>query len=178
VRRFATMPGMGTLLDEASKWVKDNAPDGVICPCCQQVAKVYRRKLNRAMAYALIVLHRLHDEADEVGWLDVPRLLAKHGLVTVLRSREYQKLCYWGLLETKGEKREDGGKAGKYRFTAMGHMFVANKLAVPRHMLIYNGVVLEIDRSEMVTIREALGDKFGYDELMAERGEILAQASG
>jgi hypothetical protein len=170
VKTFATMPGMNTSLDEARRWVDENAPDGVICPCCKQVAKIYKRKLNRAMAYSLICIYRLRDEAGECGWIDVPRLLAKYGLVSVLRSREYQKLCYWGLLEAVGEKREDGGKAGKYRLTNQGLLFVANKLALPRYVSLYNGAVIDVDATEKVTIREALGDRFNYEELMAARG--------
>lgn len=169
MKHFATMPGMNPSLAEASRWVTDNAPAGAICPCCNQVAKVYRRKLNRAMAYSLICLYRLSGEADEAGFIDVPRALAKHNLVSVLRSREYQKLRYWGLVEAKGEKRDDGGKVGKYRITETGRLFVIGNLALPRHVLLYNGAVLEIDRTEKITIREALGDKFNYDELMASK---------
>lgn len=174
MKRFATMPGMNPSLAEASKWVSDNSPDGVICPCCEQVAKIYRRKLNRAMAYALICVYRLRDEVDDGGWLDIPKLLSKHGLMAVMRSREYQKLCYWSLLESKDEKRGDGGKVGKYRLTDTGVLFVSNKLALPRHVLLYNGAVIETDASHKITIREALGDKFNYEELMSARGETAA----
>jgi len=180
MKRFDTMtlPGMTTTLVEARAWVSANAPAGAICPCCNQVAKVYRRKLNRAMAYSLICLHRLSSEADEAGFIDVPRLLAKHGLVSVLRSREYQKLRYWGLVEAKGEKRDDGGKAGKYKITETGKLFVTGSLALPRYVLLYNGAVLEIDKTEKITIREALGDKFNYNELMSLRAEAPESVLG
>ena len=166
MKRFAVMPGMTPSLAEAAKWVSDNGPNGVFCPCCDQVAKVYRRKLNRAMAYSLICLYRLSQDLPQDEWMDVPALLTKHRLVAVLRSREYQKLCYWGLLESKGDKRADGGKAGMYRLTSEGKRFVSGTTAVPRHVVLYNGVVIEIDYSQLITIREALGDKFNYDELM------------
>ncbi len=169
MKRFdsTSLPSMSNMLYEARVWVSANALTGVICPCCNQVAKIYKRKLNRAMAYSLICLYRLLSEADEEGWLDVPGLLAKHGLVAVLRSREYQKLRYWGLVEAKGEKREDGGKAGKYRITETGRLFVIGNLALPRYVLLYNGGVIKVDATEKITIREALGDRFNYDELMA-----------
>lgn len=167
---------IGATLAEAEQWVRENGAEGVICPCCHQVAKVYKRKLNRAMAYSLIVLYRLSGEADEAGFIDVPRALAKHNLVAVLRSREYQKLRYWGLAEAKGEKRDDGGKAGKYRITETGMLFVVGNLAVPRHVYLYNGAVMSLDTTEKITIREALGDRFNYDELMASGSGVPVPA--
>jgi len=41
-----------------------------------------------------------------------------------------------------------------------------------RHVLLYNVAVLEFDKTEKITIREALGDKFNYDELMAWCGGV------
>jgi hypothetical protein len=41
-------------LAEAQDWLRERLPDGAKCPCCTQFAKVYRRKINSAMAWQLI----------------------------------------------------------------------------------------------------------------------------
>jgi hypothetical protein len=39
------------------------------------------------------------------------------------------------------------------------------KVAVPKYVYLYNQLLLRLSE-EMTTIREALGEKFKYDELM------------
>jgi hypothetical protein len=75
------------------------------------------------------------------------------------RSREEGKLHWWGLAESHEVR-------GLHRLTPHGALFVRNGLYVPRWALVYNDRLLGLDDSEMVDIRQALGDKFDYDELM------------
>ena len=44
---------LGATLDDAEQWVEDNREDGAECPCCGQLAKVYKRPLNVTMARGL-----------------------------------------------------------------------------------------------------------------------------
>lgn len=153
-------------LEEARSLVKANIDKGIRCPCCTQFAKVYKRKLNSAMARSLIYLsHRV--SIDE--WVHIPSLLGAHHNAWIMRSREWPKLCYWGLLESKGDEvREDGSnRVGIYRLTELGSRFVVGAARVPKYIYLFNNRILA-SRScnETVNIGEAIGSKFNYEELM------------
>jgi hypothetical protein len=142
-----------SLLGDARDWVVERIEDGVHCPCCDQWAKVYTRKLSSGIARVLIkqwITH--HQEFAHTASL-IPKL------------REGHKLAYWGLLEAEGTVRDDGGHSGRWRITDQGRLFVLDGLRVPRYARVYNGTVLELRGAE-VGIQDALGDKFNYVELM------------
>ncbi|HWY36093.1 MAG TPA: hypothetical protein VNX68_15720, partial [Nitrosopumilaceae archaeon] len=46
-------------VEEAKKFLRKNFDLGVNCPCCGQLVKNWRRKLDSRMARALIGLHQL-----------------------------------------------------------------------------------------------------------------------
>jgi len=141
-------------LAEARAWLREVVHEGAICPCCTQLAKVYRRKLNAGMAVSLIRMWR----AAGYGWLHIPTSIPA-------RSREEGKLRYWGLAEEAGEKREDGGRAGWWRVTEEGAIFVNGESRVPKYALVYDDRCLGL-RGDPVSIVECLGSKFDYHELM------------
>ena len=155
VQKFPYDPNK-TTVTVAEDWVLNNAAEGVECPCCGQLAKVYRRKLYSSMAYALITIYGA--KGDGEGWLHVPSLL--NGKGSVSRGGDFAKLVYWGLLEPHKE-----GK-GYYRITARGRDFVECRCAVPAAVFVFDGELLNHDVEQMVTINEALGTKFNYEELM------------
>lgn len=128
--------------------------DGQKCPCCTQLAKVYKRKLNSGMARSLIVMYR----AARLDWQHVPTTVGR-------KSAEEGKLAHWGLVEEEKERRSDGGRAGFWRVTLTGEQFVLGHHAVPKYAHIYDGRCLKLSEGP-VTIRAALGSKFNYDELM------------
>ncbi len=155
------------LLAEAVRWVMRHRDDGVECPCCGQFAKVYRRKLNSAMARGVLFLYELDTRKPGEWWHVAEEVAKRDDLAHIQRSREWPKAKYWGLIEEKDEEREDGGKAGWWRITAAGKEFARGNGRQPRHALVYNACVLGLDALETTDIRRALGDKFDYSELMA-----------
>lgn len=141
-------------------WLRRHAKDGVKCPLCTQHVQVYRRKINAGMARSLIAMY-LAGNRDALDWIHVPTQIGA-------RSREEGKLAYWGLVEEQREAlREDGGRAGYWRVTPLGEAFVKHGMTIPKYARVYNGRVLDLDASEQVSIKDALGDKFNYSELMA-----------
>lgn len=142
-------------LAEAKAILRQLVDEGEKCPLCTQLAKVYRRKVNAGMARSLIEMYRVGGTLD---WVHVPTQIGA-------RSREEGKLAYWGLVEEETAKREDGGRAGYWRVTAKGVRFVREKIKVPKYARVYDGRCLGLTGDE-VSIREALGSKFSYDELM------------
>jgi len=71
------------------------------------------------------------------------------------------------LLEKKKENREDGSnRNGYYKITGRGIAFIIGEFTVKESVLIYNNTVEGFEGKE-ITIKDALGVRFNYDELMS-----------
>lgn len=136
-------------------WLRSVLEKGAACPLCGQHAKLYKRKINAGMAHALIVMW-LHADTE---WFYLPSITSRW------QGRDEAGLRYWGLIEESTEKRDDGGRAGWWRVTDKGIAFLKNQLNVPTYALVYNGRGFGFE-GDAVSIRDALGTKFNYEDLM------------
>jgi hypothetical protein len=143
-------------LGEARTLLRDLVYEGHRCPCCTQFAKVYQRKIHSTMAASLITVVRAAGE----DWVHVPSLFPRN------RAADVPKLRWWGLLVERDATREDGGHVGTWRVTPDGVAWVAERMTVPKYVRVYDNRVLGF-LGEPVSIRDALGTRFRYDELMA-----------
>lgn len=153
-----------TTAAEARNWVLVNRNDGCICPCCGQIAKVYKRKINGVMARLLIQLYNLNINNDEFH--HVSKIL---GVVSVTGTADFAKLKHWGFIEEKekGDEEEDKKRrtSGYWRITDAGKSFAENKTTGYEYIYIYDAEVLGYSTTS-VTILDALGTRFDYSELM------------
>lgn len=151
-------------LDAAKAWLRKEIFDGgATCPCCSQFAKVYKRPFNSSMAYAVIVFAK-NLKVDQ--WVEIPQFLDDNKHTSIVRSREWSRLRFWKLLERREDVREDGSSdTGVYRLTQAGYDFAYGKQEIPHSVYMYNERVLRSD-TKKISIRDALGKKFSYDELM------------
>lgn len=149
-----TLPDTMTL-GAARSWLRDRVDQGETCPCCTQLAKTYRRRLHSAMARDLIYAHRA--AGHEIFHV---RTVFGHD------GGDFAKLAYWGLIAEEPHRREDGGRAGYWHITQEGAAFVHSETSVMSHARVYNGRCLGFT-GEPITIRDALGRRFDYAELMA-----------
>ncbi len=157
------LPGTATLADARRLLTAGLAAKGVECPCCRQLAKIYKRKLNSAMTYALILIFKRAKWDDD--WIHVPRYL--NGFGVVARGGDWSKLQHWGFIVERPEDRDDGCKhAGEWKLTDKGRRFVSGAETASKHLFFYNQQLIALS-SERTFIREALGSNFRYDELMA-----------
>lgn len=157
----------GPSLAETRAKLMDDAKAGTHCPCCGKFVKVYHRKFNARMALTLIYIlpffRRLPD-----SWLDIGNYVVKNKHMI---PGDHGKLVWWGMLE----KNEDavpinGAKtSGLYRMTAAGRAFAEGRLSLRSHVNEYLSVVQSFD-GDNIDIRQALGRKFDYRELMREIG--------
>lgn len=149
-------PGLEAMRD----WLLARLPDGVFCPLCGQFAKIYRRKITCKTAEALVLMRRHElESANPAGeYIYMPGLLDR-------KQADETKARYWGLIEEKPEKRDDGGRVGWWRLTIRGRRWVDGVIKVPKYAQIYNKECLEL-HGNPVSIRDALGTKFNYDDLM------------
>jgi len=163
VHRFDGDPDQ-TTLRAAKDWTAAKANEGARCPCCTRFVKIYKRKITSSMAYALIILYR-HDCQQPGAWVELSTFFA--GLphldpkVAIAVRSNSTALGLWKLI---AEHPDDGRQ---YQITDLGRRFVAEDEAIPKYVYIYDDRLLPRVSSEQVTIREALADKFDYEELMA-----------
>lgn len=151
-------------LDDARSHMMTKIEDGVDCPCCGRLVKLYKRKLHTEMALFLLKLVKLH--AIRSTWLKTTEILQGQTHL-VAGGTDGGFLEHWGLIFRLRGTNKAGGKAGVYKPTLAGIQFVEGKTSVPSHVHMLCGECIGFS-STQVTIRDCLGDKFDYDELMAE----------
>jgi hypothetical protein len=149
---------MKTLADARAELFKDLAT-GTKCPCCDQLAREWARKLNSSMARSLIWLVKA--AGDEMLWVDVPR----EGPLWLHKSRELPKLAYWGLIEQLENTEEYKKSSGVWRPTMDGHKFAMNRMRISKFVYVYNKTIRGFS-DETCDVVDALGNKFSYRELM------------
>lgn len=151
---------------EAKKWLNGMMNTGVTCPCCGQYAKMYRRKITSTMAKCLVMIHRFFQH-NKVSFIHVPNYLVKVKNDGSVAGGDVAKLKHWGLLEPVVNERADGSKrAGFYRITQLGKDWADGKVEIPKYAYIYNQKLYKLS-DEKVFIKDALGDRFDYRELMS-----------
>ena len=140
---------------------------GEHCPVCGQYVKKYKRKITSSMAYALILLY-WRNEAHPGEWIHILEYFrGKKGIPHTLHG-DCPKLRYWELIIKKDEAKEDGNPdSGYYKITRKGFNFVKDMITVPKFIYLYNNEFLAFG-GELINIKEALGNKFDYGELMTD----------
>ena len=157
-------PGPDTPLSEAREWVLAARASGTSCPCCGQHCRVYKRKLNYAMAHTLVLVYQHFLANPRAGWLHLPTFLNGKGVIA--RGGDPPRLSRWGLIVGRGTERDDGSaRVGEYQITEHGRAFVEQRVAVPAYAFIYNNEVLGWSE-EQTYIGSALGSGFDYASLM------------
>lgn len=148
----------------ARRWLREQAAtDGACCPVCRQFTKVYRRGISAGMARLLIIAYTRHGTAE---W-HLPTLVGASG--------DNAKLAHWGLIEAIPGERGDGSpRTGWWRLTDLGVRWVSGDVGVPRYIRIYNSTFRGFDPTaeQWWTVHDALGEKFDYTALMADRAGV------
>ena len=144
-------------LAEAKAWLLERVEHGAKCPLCTQFTKIYKRKVNAAMARALILMWKEGDLSARL-YVHVPS-------IDPTRGGDVAKLGFWGLIEEEKIARTDGGRAGYWRVTQKGEDWISGKTTIQKYARVYDGRLLSLT-GPAVDINEALGDWFRLDDLM------------
>jgi len=146
-----------------------NDREGITCPCCGQLCKVYRRRLNSAMARFLIWLARYSMDQGydpNVGgpWVRMDRF-------PIIQRRpgggDFAKLRYWGMIEEMDNSDTSKRSSGVWRITPNGMSFARGNMPAPEAVLVYNNECEGLTGA-FISIRIALGTKFNYDSLWSQ----------
>jgi hypothetical protein len=151
-----------TTIEEAKSWVNKNSDTGAICPCCNRLVKVYKRKLNSGMTQELIALYLLSLNDTKTEYYH-------HTKFAKVSGGELSKLIHWGLVCEKENNIEDKKTSGFWGITEKGILFVQNKIKVEKYIYLLDAKLISISQ-ETTSVKESLGDKFIYAELMNSNG--------
>lgn len=134
---------------------------GIICLCCDQRVQLYKRRLDWSMALGLVWLVRTSGASRH--WVHQSRQPKR-----VLNNGMFAQLAHWGLTEERANARKKQG-SGYWRPTDTGIRFAYAEITVPSHVYLYNQQYYGCTDTPL-TIREALGTRFSYADLMAPAG--------
>lgn len=142
------------------------SPGGTKCPTCSQHVQIYKRQINATMCEGLFILYNYYikNGLDISEPVHIPELLRVTETKTKVHPGDVAKLRYWGLLNILTKERETD-KSGYYVLLEKGVKFLCERISVPQYAVIYNGELICLTGQE-ITIRNALGRKFNYTELM------------
>lgn len=152
-----------TSIEEAKTWVKKNSETGCICPCCNRLVKVYKRRLNSGMAQEIISLYVL-------SYNDFEAKFYHHTQFAKVTGGELSKLLHWGLVSEKVNTIDDKKTSGFWSITQKGILFVENKINVEKYIYLLDAELIALSQ-ETTNIIESLGNKFNYPELMKSNEE-------
>lgn len=85
----------------------------------------------------------------------------------IMSNADWRYLAYWGLIQTRTveSKHSDKKNSGYWQITPLGKDFVSGRCTLKNKIVVYNGQLLRTE-GQLIYIKEALGDKFNYPELM------------
>ncbi len=145
---------------------------GCSCPVCGQFVKVYARTITSTMARQLIYIWHLKRRE----WFHVREVVMGGSGVG-----DFPKLEHWGLIVPQSHEKGEEGKrtSGLWRITEQGELFVAGHTTLPKYVFLYNADKRGQSVDEFIDIRDALGTRFDYNDLMAPaRAHGSQQAMG
>ncbi len=148
----------GQQRDEFMKRIIDG--EHLDCPTCRRYAQRYERKLHSVVAAQLIQLYKMGGAAK---WVHTSELIpgGQSG------SGDFSKAKYWKLIEAREVGNDEDKKAsGFWKLTDLGVSFIIGKETIQQTAVIFDDRVLKFEGPQ-VTIRDALGTKFSYEEMIA-----------
>ncbi len=153
------------MMDAARSQFKEQLLDGQQkdCPCCGRHAQVYKRRLHKSVAVALIRLYKIHMNHDLgfAAFVHVSDLVVE-GMSGI---GDFSKAKYWDLIEADANDDPTKKSAGRWRLTQKGVSFVKGQLGIKEWALVFDDTVIE-HRGKTVYIHDSLSADFNYSELM------------
>lgn len=147
-------------LEEAKQFLRENWEQGVNCPCCTQLVKLWKQKFHSGEAAWLIAFIQEYDKLGEeyLTWKHVANVRKIH-------CGDYAKLKFWGLIEPAPNDNKEKKASGTWKPTQKARDFVNNQTKIAKYVFTYDTKARRFS-PEKISIIEALGDKFNYEELM------------
>ena len=132
------------------------------CPCCGRYSQIYHRHIHSGIASQLIKLYMLGGYGGHFVHASdlIPAGQASSG--------DLSKAKYWGLLDKMPHEEGQTKSSGYWSLSPFGVEFVKGSRSIPKTAIVFDDVVIKYS-DELVDIKDCLGVKFDYLELMRER---------
>lgn len=150
-------------LAEVKIHLRKNWEKGTKCPACGQHVQVYRYKLFMTSAVALIQLYILSIKNPTTEYFHVSKFAEAN--TTKIRSPHFAELRFWNLVRPMDSKTGTHNASGFWKITEKGKTFVRGRESVAKYIKIYNNKFVGFE-GDQVTIKDCLGNKFDYSEVM------------
>jgi hypothetical protein len=154
-----------TTVHEAREFCRENRDSGCICPCCGQDVKMYNYKFHSSLAQCMIGLVRVFEQSQ--NWVHVKDIPVPGGRASD-RGGHLAKAVHWGLIEAKPNDDSSKRTSGLWQPTQKGRDFVHGRISISKYVHLFNNTVHGFSM-EITTIKQALGDKFDYAELIGSK---------
>lgn len=148
-------PNSTDTIEHSREWLDENRHEGVSCPSCEQYVKVYRRTINGGMVRTLATMY----QKAGLEFVHVPSL-------KVDTNHEVSQLAWRGLVEEEKRVREDGGRAGFWRVTVAGALWLKGVTSAPKYAIVYNNKVLELTEDDTVRVSDVKTKNFNLQEVI------------
>lgn len=149
-------------LREVKRFLRETRkdPGGTHCPACTQHYQEYKRFFTGGMARSLIWLLHVSEKFDD-DYIHVERKAPPE----ILNVRSWDKIEAWGCVIRAPNDDDSKRCSGLWKITDKGRAFAQGRIQVWEHgwFLMGKPQAWSIERR---TVREALGKKFNYEELM------------
>jgi hypothetical protein len=164
MQKYRVMPqeNIFTSLQEAVNWVDKNKDKGCVCPCCNQIAKIYKRKLIVNYVLGMFYLHKLHKKYPNRDYFHISELGVSNNYFSA-----FAQLKCWDLISEMEKPKDVKSKrtSGSWALTEKGNLFIEGKINVESHVYMYNASFLGYS-DKKISITDAIGNKFNYEEMM------------
>ncbi len=158
------MEGLTLQAARADYFEAAESTEGGTCPCCDRHGKVNANYLRSGITRGAIWLYNWHCDESFSRFCHLPTQAPRY----VLTSNNMGKLRHWGVVEREVVETDDGHKhekSGRYRLTSYGRAFIQGTVRAPECIFTYNDEVWG-KGDDLVTVRQALGKSFNYDEII------------
>jgi hypothetical protein len=146
-------------------------PPNPPCPACgctcggqpqPRRGRIYNRHISKGQAISLgrmlLWTRENYDGGPELPFMHIPTTIGRG-------SSEEHKLALWGLIEEEHILRPDGGRAGWWRLTRKGILFVRGDITVPWTAVTGPGNTLIRLEGKDWSIHDAYGAPFDLREI-------------
>ena len=130
-----------------------------ICPYCGQRVRVWKKALISTAVASLVQLVRRY-EGEAIHHDD---------FAVLLKDRNFSQLKLWGLNEPAANNDPAKRTSGKWHPTDKGIEFAVGRRVVPKYVVTKANRVVRFD-GPYIGVREAIGAKFNYRELIGLQG--------
>jgi len=131
------------------------APRDEYCPCCGTQIRVWKKAIISTAVASLVRLVALYRGEP----------LHHDDFTVLLKDRNFSQLKLWGLITPAVNDDPMKRSSGRWSPTLRGVSFVRGEIKIEKYAVTKHNTLWRLD-GPMVGIREALGSRFDYRELL------------